>query len=167
MADKLRSAPFSLSLAIISIDDFYLRHEDQLKLAATHSTNPLIQHRGQPSTHDVTLWQDVFSSLKFSRTVQLPQYDKSSHNGQGDRTNDSTWETVNQPGQAKIQIVIFEGWCVGFSSLPEASLQAKWQHARAISQDDPQAYRGRLGLNRLEDIILVNQALKEYELFNR
>src|SRR5258708_4585733 len=33
---------------VCSIDDFYLGHNDQLALAASHPTNLLIQHRGEP-----------------------------------------------------------------------------------------------------------------------
>lgn len=35
-----------------SIDDFYLRHEDQLALAREHPNNALLQHRGEPGTGD-------------------------------------------------------------------------------------------------------------------
>lgn len=31
-----------------SIDDFYLTHEDQVRLAASQPDNKLLQHRGQP-----------------------------------------------------------------------------------------------------------------------
>jgi D-glycerate 3-kinase len=37
-----------LPTLVISIDDFYLRHEDQLALAATHPDNALVQYRGEP-----------------------------------------------------------------------------------------------------------------------
>jgi D-glycerate 3-kinase len=33
---------------VVSIDDFYLKHEDQLALAASHPDNALVQVRGEP-----------------------------------------------------------------------------------------------------------------------
>lgn len=37
-----------LSTLVVSIDDFYLTHADQLALAAAHPDNALVQYRGQP-----------------------------------------------------------------------------------------------------------------------
>lgn len=39
-----------LPTLVVSIDDFYLRHEDQLALAAAHPDNALVQYRGEPGT---------------------------------------------------------------------------------------------------------------------
>jgi D-glycerate 3-kinase len=33
---------------VVSIDDFYLKHEDQVALAASHPDNALVQVRGEP-----------------------------------------------------------------------------------------------------------------------
>lgn len=40
----------------------------------------------------------------------IPKYDKSAFNGRGDRCPQSTWKIVD----FKPQIVIMEGWCLGF-----------------------------------------------------
>ena len=37
-----------LPTLVLSIDDFYLTHADQLALAAAHPDNALVQHRGEP-----------------------------------------------------------------------------------------------------------------------
>lgn len=37
-----------LPTLVVSIDDFYLTHADQLALAAAHPDNALVQHRGEP-----------------------------------------------------------------------------------------------------------------------
>ena len=37
-----------LSTLVVSIDDFYLSHADQLRLAEAHPTNGLVQCRGEP-----------------------------------------------------------------------------------------------------------------------
>lgn len=36
---------------VFSIDDFYLTHEEQIKLAEENPDNALFQHRGQPGKH--------------------------------------------------------------------------------------------------------------------
>jgi D-glycerate 3-kinase len=37
-----------LETLVCSIDDLYLKHEDQVELASSHAENPLVQHRGEP-----------------------------------------------------------------------------------------------------------------------
>lgn len=37
-----------LETVVVSIDDFYLAHADQLALAAAHPDNALVQYRGEP-----------------------------------------------------------------------------------------------------------------------
>jgi D-glycerate 3-kinase len=37
-----------LPTLVVSIDDFYLTHADQLTLAAAHPDNALVQYRGEP-----------------------------------------------------------------------------------------------------------------------
>src|SRR5450432_2636370 len=39
-----------LETLILSIDDLYLTHKDQVALATEHADNPLVQHRGEPGT---------------------------------------------------------------------------------------------------------------------
>ena len=149
--------------AVISIDDFYLPHEEQRRLASDHPENPLVQHRGQPSTHDTKLWEDVFESLSHHKATKLPQYDKSRFNGQGDRISSDFWESVNTSPDNQVQIVIFEGWCVGFRALPELTVRELWATACKLRQEEASKYDGRLGWNRLEDIFLINEALRNYE----
>jgi D-glycerate 3-kinase len=42
-----------LETLVCSIDDLYLKHEDQVELASSHAQNPLVQHRGEPG---MSLW---------------------------------------------------------------------------------------------------------------
>lgn len=37
-----------LQTLVCSIDELYLKHEDQVALAKEHTLNPLVQHRGEP-----------------------------------------------------------------------------------------------------------------------
>lgn len=72
-----------------------------------------------------------------------------------------TWQVVNQAGQAATEVVIFEGWCVGFRALSEQELKTKWE--RAVRQRETGNYHGRLGLHRFEDVMFINEALKRYD----
>ncbi|KAL6717147.1 hypothetical protein ACLMJK_005062 [Lecanora helva] len=161
IAEKLRQPPHSFPTIVLSIDDLYLTHEEQTKLTSAHPTNPLIQHRGQPSTHDLPLALSLFSDLRNSKETRIPRYDKSAYSGQGDRTPEETWLVVNQAGQPSVKVVLFEGWCVGFRALSENDLEAKWNDAK--TQRDSMNYRGRLGFTRLEDVKFINDALHAYD----
>lgn len=156
----------------LSLDDIYLTHADQVALANTHPDNPLLQHRGQPSTHDLRLGEDVFASLRAGEPTAIPQYDKSAFSGQGDRVPQSQWEVVNnQTGQEEndekkttiIKVVIFEGWCVGFRPLGDDELKRKWEDAVQQREKDEKKYDGRLGYVKLEDVQAINDALRGYD----
>lgn len=141
-----------LQTIVVSIDDFYLRHQDQLALAAAHPDNALVQVRGEPGTHDTALMGDVFASLVGCRPTLIPQYDKSAFNGLGDRAPQSSWIPVNQPGQPPVRVVLLEGWCVGFRAVGRDVVEAKW---RAPSRT--------LHSHKLEDLFFVNDQLREYD----
>lgn len=47
LAETLRTKE-CLETLVCSIDDLYLTHEDQQKLAHSHAENPLVQYRGEP-----------------------------------------------------------------------------------------------------------------------
>ena len=72
---------------------------------------------------------------------------------------EENWECENQEGQERVQVVIFEGWCVGFRPLPREEVKSKWEDA--VRAKEQGAYRGRLGCNRLEDVEFINAALRE------
>jgi D-glycerate 3-kinase len=144
-----------------SLDDLYLSHADQLHLAKQHADNPLLQHRGQPSTHDIHLAKRVFSSLRRNAPTKIPQYDKAGFDGQGERVPEDRWQTVNAEGQIPIRVVLFEGWSVGFRPLNEHELKQKWEHAVKARQTGH--YVGRLGHNTLESVANINDALREYD----
>lgn len=42
--------------------------------------------------------------------IPFPRYDKSKFQGRGDRADQSTWPQVEAP----LDIVLFEGWMLGF-----------------------------------------------------
>ena len=157
----LQGAPHNSPTAVFSLDDFYLTHADQVALAKSHPHNPLLQHRGQPSTHDVPLALSVFDSLKANRETRIPSYDKSAFEGQGDRQPESEWEIVNAAGKPVVKIVLFEGWCVGFRPVSDSTLKQAWENAVAAKEKG--GYNGRLGHNSLQSVIDINEALKKYD----
>jgi D-glycerate 3-kinase len=157
----LENPPHGLPTVVFSLDDLYLTHEDQVDLATRNPDNPLLQHRGQPSTHDIRLAKSVFSSLRRNAPTGIPQYNKAAFDGQGDRVAEDQWQKVNAEGQKIIRVVLFEGWCVGFRPLSEHDLKQKWEHA--VRAREAGQYNGRLGISTLEDVASINRALREYD----
>lgn len=105
----------------VSIDDFYLTRAGQLALAAAHPGNPYLEHRGYPGTHDVSLGTQTLHALKgiaAGSSQRVPVYDKSAHGGRGDRAPESDWREVHGP----LDVVIVEGWMLGFTTVPESVL---------------------------------------------
>ncbi|KAJ3115723.1 hypothetical protein HDU96_000135 [Phlyctochytrium bullatum] len=106
-----------LRTASMSLDDFYLTRAEQIKVSEAHPGVALLEFRGNPGTHDVKLLQEVLDGLKGTagrQEVAIPQYSKSMHGGRGDRMDKSTWPVAKLP----LDVVLFEGWCVGFRPPP-------------------------------------------------
>lgn len=151
-------------MVVLSIDDLYLTQDDQIALRRRHSDNPLLQARGQPSTHDLQLGKCLFDSLRRNRETKIPYYDKSAYGGRGDRLPESLWRVVNHNGQG-VDVVIFEGWCVGFRALSNEQLETAWKEA--VHLETTGNYQGMLGYHKLEHLRFVNDALRGYEDFTR
>ncbi|KHO01540.1 Signal recognition particle, SRP54 subunit, GTPase [Metarhizium album ARSEF 1941] len=137
---------------VFSIDDFYLPHDEQVRLAAGHAGNALVQHRGEPGTHDVALAQSVLASLADNTPTRIPRYDKALFSGQGDLLPASQWIRVNHPGQPPVRVVIFEGWCVGFRALEAAELRERWARPSRTLRN-----------HRLQHLQFVNEQLRSYD----
>lgn len=151
---------------MLSIDDLYLPHDKQKTLAESHPDNPLVQHRGQPSTHDLRLGKELFKALANRESnVKVPSYDKSAFNGEGDQRPESEWKTVNAEGEKPIEVIVFEGWCVGFRALSDADVEKKWKAAKADFEKNGEDYKGQLGKLKLDDVLFVNNCLREYDAF--
>ena len=81
----------------------------------------MLELRGNPGTHDIPLAMDFLRgvrSVDSSQPVMIPKYDKSQFGGLGDRAPEEHWTRVT----AKPDIVILEGWCMGFMKLDEAEM---------------------------------------------
>ena len=123
-----------------------------------------MQHRGQPSTHDVGIGKSLFNAiLNREADIRVPSYDKSKFSGDGDRRPESEWEVVNRTGEKPVEVVIFEGWCVGFRALSDEDAEAKWKAAKEECETKGDEYEGRLGKLELESVRFVNEKLREYD----
>lgn len=106
-----------LSVGVVSYDDFYLTHRDQVELSRKNPNNMYLTGRGVAGTHDVKLGADVIDNMVHARsgTVSIPRYDKSMFEGKGDRAEHKTWPAVRAP----LDLVIVEGWMLGFEAVRE------------------------------------------------
>ncbi|CAM9888540.1 unnamed protein product [Pylaiella littoralis] len=137
------------SCAVVSIDDFYLTGAEQDDLAARYPTNPLLQVRGNAGTHDLALGLRTIHDLAKGEVdkgdeqgegggvVRVPRYDKSARGGKGDRAPEGDWGVVKTP----LDIVLLEGWMLGFEALPDdspllrvAEEEAKKGEVRALGE---------------------------------
>ncbi len=92
----------------ISIDDLYKTYADRMLLK---SQDPRLIWRGPPGTHDIDLGIEVLDRLKQGRSpVLIPRFDKSLHQGVGDRIAPESIEAAD--------IILFEGWFVGVRPIP-------------------------------------------------
>ena len=103
----------------------------------------------------------VLSSLRSGIQTLIPRYDKAAYGGHGDRMDKSCWIEVNKEGERQIQIVIVEGWCIGFKPVSTQELESNWR--KAVDQSKSETYEGRLGLLKLENIQLINENLHKYD----
>lgn len=112
VAEILRNE-FNMNVATLSLDDVYLTGTERRKLAAT--VHPLFETRGVPGTHDVDLGQDIITRA-FGRPAELalPRFDKSCD----DRVPRLQWPVIATP----IDLLLFEGWCVGAQPQPDREL---------------------------------------------
>ncbi|KAI8974905.1 P-loop containing nucleoside triphosphate hydrolase protein [Pilobolus umbonatus] len=144
----LKESPYQLNVVNFSMDDVYLTRIEQVKLTQKYPTNPFYQHRGQAGSHDLDLLQHTLDALTEKGTVAIPAYDKSMHEGQGDRVDREEWRRVRAP----VDIVLLEGWMLGFKPLEEDGLVETYHELNLV-------YKGVT----LEDVRVMNGRLREYE----
>jgi len=101
-----------IRVVVLSLDDFYLTAAERRVLG--EEVHPLLHTRGVPGTHDVALATTVLDQLRSGKSVRLPSFRKA----QDDRAPSGRWRTA-PPG---VQIILFEGWCVGARAQSEAAL---------------------------------------------
>lgn len=120
---------FGLRVAGFSIDDLYKTRAEREVLA--RDVHPLLLTRGVPGTHDVALGMDTLKRLRQARageTVAIPSFDKA----RDDRKPVARWPQVAGP----IDVIIFEGWCVGAKPQPKAALSQPINRLEATEDPD-------------------------------
>lgn len=102
---------FGLRAATLSLDDLYLGKAARAGLA--RDIHPLLATRGVPLTHEVMLGCAILDKVRAGQPVRLPRFDKASD----EPLPEAQWESVDGP----IDLLIFEGWCVG--AAPQAGAE--------------------------------------------
>lgn len=164
--------------------------------------NKLLSGRGLPGTHDLSLLASALSIISRinnpvspsqstttpeapalsnvqSQTfpsVVTPKYDKSAFAGEGDR--DMEFNTLSGP----IDVVVLEGWCMGFHPVSKSVLQSIWDRVSGVAElapnsaldagggpaklEVPEAELERAVIKRLgitiADVAQINHYLHEY-----
>jgi len=123
------ASEYRRKVAVLSIDDIYLTRDE--REALSRRVHPLLKTRGVPGTHDVSLGVSVIEQLKSLRpgeTVSVPVFDKS----RDDRKARNDWTAVTGP----VDLLIFEGWCVGSPSTTDAGLKTPVNALEATADSD-------------------------------
>lgn len=140
---------FGLAVAQLSIDDLYKTLRDRQLL---QQQDPRLRWRGPPGTHDVELGLEAIARLRQGESARLPRFDKSLHEGAGDRVDP---ELVD-----RADVILFEGWLVGARPIDPAAFDAApWpietQSDRAFARDCNDRLRDYLPLWNLLDSLIV------------
>ncbi|KAF5020889.1 hypothetical protein F66182_7041 [Fusarium sp. NRRL 66182] len=160
----------NLKTRILSLDDLYHDHPELVAIREANPDNGLLQTRGQPGTHDEILAKSFFDQV-LGRTnsdekfVKWPAYDKSLHSGQGGRVPVENWEKV--PLGQDLDVLIFEGWALGFQPLTKEEVIRKWEQAKESASPGTQrpadwALTNTLEVHHLNHLLLINENLKRY-----
>ncbi|TQV72808.1 hypothetical protein FLL45_15170 [Aliikangiella marina] len=126
---RVLTQAFELQVVAVSIDDFYLSRQSRLRLAET--IHPLFKTRGVPGTHDISLAMNFFHRLvdnDNNQSIRVPCFDKATDNP----APEEKWEIH----VGKIDIVLFEGWCVGANSINESDLIVPFNQLEADLDPD-------------------------------
>jgi len=107
---------FGLRVVGFSIDDLYKTRAEREHLA--REVHPLLKTRGVPGTHDVELGIELLDSLIEAgpdTLTKIPVFDKSID----DRCPPTVWQEWVGP----VDVIVFEGWCVGALPQSDEALQ--------------------------------------------
>jgi D-glycerate 3-kinase len=134
-----------LKVVTFSIDDLYYSKEE-LENLYLETQNPLYIGRGVPGTHDAELGSQILTRLKSQQPASVPKYNKALFNGKGDRESREKWSQYVPP----YDVVLIEGWCLGYQALGRKHLVAK------LSSVD-------LRNATVEHILDMNERLKQFD----
>ncbi len=110
------------SVAVLSIDDFYLDRPEREALG--RDAHPLLATRGPPGTHDVALACATIDALVSGESVPLPRFDKIADR----RLPRSEW-----PESGRVDLAVLEGW---FNQVPPQDEAALAEPLNALERDE-------------------------------
>ena len=110
-------------VAVLSIDDFYLRKDQRLQLA--REVHPLLATRGPPGTHDLGLALETIGGLRDGRATRLPRFDKLAD----DREPAERWPATER----RCDFVLLEGW---FLKTPPQNRDDLLQPINTLERDE-------------------------------
>jgi len=151
----------------VSLDDFYLPHKERQALRNDNPEIKLLRARGQPGTHDTQLAKEFFEQFqKPGCEIWIPSFDKSQFQGDGDRAPRDQWRSVKGP----VDVVIFEGWCVGFRPIEKEAVEKKQKEAvqtrssTGESESPPESdySTSTLADHDVSHLLWVNEQLENY-----
>ena len=148
LVKTLSQSPHNYRVAQFSLDDIYLPKSELVKLAEANKSNMLLQHRGEPGTHDVELGVRTLQALLENADTLVPVFDKSAGDGWGDRVSEVGWVKAEAP----FDLVLVEGWCLGFQAVEDAHVQQLY-NTSALSH---------LKQHTLDHLLQINQNLRAY-----
>ncbi|GKT43571.1 putative kinase mug58 [Colletotrichum spaethianum] len=162
---------YGINTRTLSLDDLYRDHEKLVELRESNPGNGLLRTRGQPGTHDEDLarrfFDDVFDKIlaeASSGSIKWPAFDKSLFSGEGGRVPVEEWEKV--PRSPPLEVLIFEGWCLGFQPLSDLAVEDKWrkakEHITINNSKDTQLSTTTLAAHQLDHLLLINKNLQRY-----
>lgn len=122
----LLASGHGLHAATLSLDDLYLTRRERAVLAG--EVHPLFATRGVPGTHDVGLGLSLLGAVRSGKAgLVLPLFDKA----RDDRAPDSKWRCIAAP----VNVLLFEGWCIGAHPQSDADLATPINRLEA--EEDP------------------------------
>ncbi|WP_295531113.1 kinase [Novosphingobium sp. Chol11] len=131
--ELLLGRDYGIKAATLSIDDLYLTKAERRGLAA--NVHPLLATRGVPGTHDVALGAAIFAAfLAGEPQLRLPRFDKA----MDDRAPAECWPVAAGP----LDVLLFEGWCVGARPEPPEQLVVPVNGLEAAEDADGRWRRG-------------------------
>lgn len=127
MIEALLASEHGLRAATLSLDDLYLTRAERQDLART--VHPLLATRGVPGTHDVALGLSLLAGVRAGQAgLMLPRFDKA----QDDRAPEAEWPRLSEP----VDVLLFEGWCMGARPQVEDDLIAPMNRLEAAEDPD-------------------------------
>lgn len=145
----------ALRAVVLSLDDFYLTRIEREALAA--DVHPLLATRGVPGTHETALGirtVELLRSLAPGQQLALPRFSKA--------LDDRLPEKEGSMAEGPIDLILFEGWCVGLTPQAGSELVAPL-NALEAQEDRDGRWRGyvnhRLGQDYADWFSLLDALL--------